>query len=52
MRTSEARAHGFICPDPECRKKLAQDHKQRGFVRHMERNKKGEICKHGLKERD
>jgi transcription initiation factor IIE alpha subunit len=50
MRTSEAHGHGFICP--KCGKKLTQDLKHRGFVRHKERNEKGEICEHRLKEKD
>lgn len=50
MKTSKARANNFVCPI--CKKKLSQDHKQRGYVRHLERRDDGKLCDNGQKEKD
>lgn len=50
MRTSEAIANGYVCP--ECNKELTEDHAGRGFVRHKERKDDGTICTYGHGERD
>jgi hypothetical protein len=45
MKTSAAEGHGYECP--RCGKRLAQDRKKRGFVRHVERMDDGTICPDG-----
>lgn len=50
MRTSEAEANFFVCPD--CGLPLSQDPVGKGFVKHLSRKPDGTVCRYGHGERD